>query len=354
MRQLRRGTAWNLFQAQLPWTCGKVSLIYPVPPHERGAALLVVLLLVTVMGALAVTGLERLKLSTSIAANVIALDQARAFAIGTESLVTLTIDDLIARSPEYTTNAGNWNGSTRILPMPGGGTVEALIQDGSNCFNINSVAEGQPSALASRPAGMAQFQALLQLLEVPEGTARRVAEAAGDWVDSDLVPNRMGAEDPQYVRTARSYRTGNGMFVDTSELRVLFGVDEALYDRVRPWLCALPVTDLAPINVNTLSPGQAPLLAMLSPRLIPIERARRVLAERPQRGWTSINDFYAHPALAGVLLPLEVQLQPQLRTRWFALKLVVQLDGAELVQRALIDARITPAKIASRQWGRAD
>ena len=103
-----------------------------VPPSERGAALLTVLLLVSVMAALAAGALERLRLSTALAVNNAALDQARAFAIGVESLLALKADDVIALDPERTTLAGGWNGQTRTIPMPGGGLVQATIRDGGN------------------------------------------------------------------------------------------------------------------------------------------------------------------------------------------------------------------------------
>ena len=85
----------------------------PVPERERGAALLAVLLLVAIIGALSAAALERLRLSTSLAVNVSALDQARSFAIGVESLLALRIDDLVALSPERTTLAGGWRQACR-------------------------------------------------------------------------------------------------------------------------------------------------------------------------------------------------------------------------------------------------
>ena len=50
-----------------------------VPPRERGAALLAVLLLVAVTGAIAAAALEKMSLSRAVATNVVALDQARAY-----------------------------------------------------------------------------------------------------------------------------------------------------------------------------------------------------------------------------------------------------------------------------------
>ena len=53
-------------------------------------------------------------------------------------------------------------------------------------------------------------------------------------------------------------------------------------------------------------------------------------------------------------LPLDVQTQPQLRTRWFTLDLRVGLQGAELYETALVDARIAPARVVARRWGSDD
>lgn len=327
----------------------------PFPRRERGAALLTVLLLVVIMGALSAAALERLRLSTRLATNVAALDQARSFAIAVETLLALRIDDLVAMGPERTTLAGGWNGETRRLPMPGGGVAHATLRDGGNCFNINSVAEGNlPTALTPRPTGVSQFIGLMRVLGIPETAARPIAEAAGDWVDADNNRNREGAEDNEYLRSGQIYRPGNTLFADVSELRAVSGMTPEIYERLRPWLCALPTTDLSPINVNTLTIEQAPLIAMLAPDAITLDAARSAIAARPAAGWNSLSDFFAQAALQNTFLPLDVQLQPQLRTRWFALDLRIELQEAELNETALVDARVAPARVALRRWGVED
>ncbi len=325
------------------------------PRREEGAALLAVLLLVAVMGALTASALERLKLSTALAINTAALDQARAFAIGLESLMILRADDLVALTPEVTTNAGGWNNELRQFSLPGGGHAEARVRDGANCFNINSVASGLiPTALATRNSGVDQFANLMLVLGVPPQNARHIAESAADWVDSDTNANPIGAEDSTYGGAEQSYRTGNTLFADVSELRAVSGMAPDIYQKLRPWLCALPTTDLSPININTLSVEQAPLLAMLAPGRLPIEVARKVISERPATGWTNKAEFFRLPEMQALNLPLDVQLQPQLRTRWFALDVRIELQGSELYETALVDARIAPAKVTMRRWGSDD
>lgn len=324
-----------------------------VPPErERGAALLTVLLLVAVVGALAAAAFDRLRLSTRLSANFAALEQARGIATGAEALILLTIDDLVARSRERTTLAGGWNGASRRIPVAGGMAL-GTIRDGGNCFNLNSLVHGgNGTPTIAHPAGIAQFAALMSLVGVPQADARRIAAAAADWADADDVPIAGGAEDPAYLGTGRPYRTSNTLFAEASELRAVAGMTPEIYTQVRPWLCALPAAELSPINVNTLAPEQAPLLAMLAPRQLSVEAARRVLQGRPAGGWTNLIDFWTIEALSELDLPLDARLQPQLRTQWFALEITAEMRGTELVETALVDARFTPARLAVRRFGR--
>ena len=250
--------------------------------------MLAVLLLVAVTGAIAAAAMESLALSRAAAGNVVALDQARAYAGAVEQLAAVTVDDMIVENPNRTTLAGGWNGAVRRVALPGGGVAQVRVRDGGNCFNVNSVVSGDPrTRLARRPSGVAQLTGLMQALRVPEGEARRIAEAAADWADSDAVPSPGGAEDGAYGGGDLPYRTGNTLFADVGELGALAGMTPEIMARLRPWLCALPTTELSPLNFNTLLPEQAPLLAMLAPGQLDVERARRVLAaRRPEAGAT--------------------------------------------------------------------
>ncbi|MDB5669600.1 MAG: Type secretion system protein [Alphaproteobacteria bacterium] len=324
----------------------------PVAPSERGAALLAVLVLVVIMGGIAAAAFEKLRISTALAMNGASLDQSRAYAVGVETLLALRVDDLIAESPETTTLAGNWNGQVRSIQLPGDGDAEGAISDGGNCFNINSVATGEVATnLQPRPIGIAQFANLMGVLGVPPAAAKEISESAADWVDSDSVPAPEGAEDAAYARTESPYRPANTLFAEVSELRAVAGMSPEIYRQVRPYLCALPTTDLSPINVNTLLPDQAPLIAMLAPDAISVGMAREVLARRPAAGWSHASEFWQDPMLKRAAMPPESQSQPQLATRWFALDLKVRLRGSELRETALIDARRLPARVALRRWG---
>lgn len=322
-----------------------------VPSSERGAALLAVLLLVAVMAGLSVLAVDRLRLSTSLAANGAALDQARAFAIGAENLVLVRVSDLASPQMPKTTLAGGWNGKVTRMPLPNG-LATVRVRDGGNCFNLNSVAEGVlPTSLKPRETGAIQFVALMKLLGIAEADARKVAAGLADWLDADTIPNPDGAEDDAYAQAPIPYRTANTFLAEVSELRAVAGVTPEIYGILRPWLCALPTSDLSPINVNTLAPEQAPLVAMLIPNQLDIARARTILAQRPADGWDSLAAFWREPALSALNPTMEVQGQPKLKTRWFALELDVALGGAQVSETALVDGGLSPARLVFRRWG---
>ena len=324
----------------------------PVPQSERGAALLAVLILVAITGAIAAASLEKLRLSRMVATNVVAIDQARQFAIGAEQLGMLIVNDLVTQDRTKTTLAGNWNGGVRRVPMPGGGIVEARLRDGGNCFNVNSVVQGAPDNLVRRGSGVDQFVALMVLRGVPEPDARRVAEAAADWADTDTMTGPGGAEDSTYAAGPQPFRTANTLFADASELRLLAGMRPEHFARIRPFLCALPAAELSPINVNTLLPGQAILLSTLAHGRLSEETARRVLAMRPSAGWSNNVEFWRTDMLRGLPIPLDVQQQPQVRTDWFVIDVRSVVGESEFFETVLVDARFQPVRLAQRRWGR--
>lgn len=323
----------------------------PRKPNERGAALLTVLLLVAVMSVVAATALERVALATRMTGNGGAIDQARAYADAGTQIARMRIGDLVASNPARITLAGGWMGTPQSIPVPGG-IATARVTDGGNCFNLNSVVTGESEAsLKVRPIGVSQFQALLQALGVDARQAQGAAAALADWVDSDSVAQPGGAEDETYAQAPRPYRAANRLMVDASELRAVNGITPAIYDLARPWVCALPVTDLSPININTLLPTQAPLFSMLLPGQLSVAQARQLLAQRPPDGYGSTVQFWAMPSLSGLSPMTEVAEQVKLTTGFFEVDVSVNVGGTQLVERALIDARENPATIVRRSWG---
>ena len=319
-------------------------------PSERGAALLSVLLLVAVMAVIAAVMLERLNLATRLAANSQAMAQARLHALSAESLAMARIRSLVALNPQRTIDPQGILGREIALPLANA-LVVARIEDAGNCFNINSLVEGEESNFVLRPIGLAQLRALMAGLAIPENEAVPLTDAIADWIDSDDIALPNGAEDPFYQGLPAPYRVANRLLVDPGELRAVRGMTPAYYTRLRPWLCALPGAELSPLNVNTLRPDQARLIAMLSPDTIDVPLAQSIIAQRPAGGVASAADFLRPFGAGGGSFGPEPLGQLKVTSRWFRIDLVVTVDSIRLEEEALVDVGIDPPRGVSRSWG---
>jgi general secretion pathway protein K len=322
----------------------------PGDRRREGMALLTVLLLVAVMSVVAIAVLDDVRFSVRRATNAEGQAQAQWYASGAELLARRRIGRLVEANPQRTPLQPEWNGRRLSFPIEGG-TLSAVVTDGQACFNLNSVVLGVGEDLQVQPRGVAQFLALGRAVGAPESRMRAVADALVDWMDADGESRPLGAEDGAYAGLSNPYRTAGMMMSEVSELRAVKGVDEDVYSRLRPYLCALPVTRLSPLNVNTLSADQAPLVTMLTQGALGVEAARGLLERRPREGWPDIEAFWNEPALATVDVTVEARQQITVATQYFDLRVDVEQGGVRAVRTALLHAPPGgPARTISQRW----
>ena len=308
------------------------------PLRDReGTALLTVLLLVAVMAVVAVAVLDDVRFSVRRTANAEAGAQAQWYADGAETLARRRIERLAAADVDRTPRAADWKGRAITLPIDGG-TVTATVRDGQACFNLNSVVAWTGDRLAVRPVGETQLMALGRAVGVDAQRMETITDSLIDWIDTDTTARTRGAEDSAYAGLAEPYRTGGVPLVEVSELRTVRGVDRDAYDRLRPHLCALP-TDRSPINVNTLTTEDAPLLVMLTGGLLGLADARAVIAARPAGGWPDPAAFWRQSALNSLPIAPAAREQVTVRTDYFAVRIDVDHGGTRAVRTALIEVR---------------
>ncbi|MFM9897240.1 type II secretion system minor pseudopilin GspK [Sphingorhabdus sp.] len=323
----------------------------PAKPSERGAALLSVLLMVAVLAVIAATTLDRLTLSSKLTSNGNALAQARMFTYAAEAIAAARIEDLLARDAAQTTLEGGWLGKPQSLPIPLG-SATATLRDADNCFNLNSLVTDADGRYLANATGTTQMTSLMVALGTDENAARNIAAAATDWADSDITPVANGVEDDAYRSATTPYLAANRLFAHPSELRAVKGVTPAVYAKLQDWICALPKSALSPLNVNTLLPEQAPLLAMLfAPGKMNISTARSYLAKRPLNGYGSLIRFWAATELAALEPTSQVQGQVKLTSNYFLLNTQVSFGELTLAGQSMIVASPTPARVVWRSWG---
>ncbi len=109
------------------------------------------------------------------------------------------------------------------------------------------------------------------------------------------MQTRLGREDSEYLARSVPFYAANQPLADISEMRVVQGMDAGLYQKLKPLVCALPMTRQQ-ININTLDVTQSVILeALFDPWLSPVQ-ARALLQQRPAKGWEDVDQFLA-PAL---------------------------------------------------------
>lgn len=78
---------------------------------------------------------------------------------------------------------------------------------------------------------------LMTALAVDLARARELSGAIQDWRDQDDLLNvEGGAEDPQYAAAKRPYGAKDRPFESLSELRLVLGMDDALFQQMQPHL----------------------------------------------------------------------------------------------------------------------
>ncbi|MBX3479202.1 MAG: type II secretion system minor pseudopilin GspK [Caulobacter sp.] len=317
-------------------------------PHEKGVALLTVLLLVAVMAAIAVGVLDDIRFGVRRTFNANAATQGQYFALGAEELARSRISRLLERDPARTSLEGGWNGRPIVFPIDGG-RISATVSDGTGCFNLNSVVtDGGGEPFVRREQGVRQFAALLTALDISGGPA--LASGLAEWIDSNDI-GAPGTEDDGYLRGALPHRTAAAPLAEVSELRAVHGFTAPVYAVIRPYVCALPTTDLSPVNINTLPLDRAVVLSALTEGSVSPESARAVLAGRPTDGWRDISAFWSQPAFADMAADAPVRGQVDLRSRYFTLDAVVDFADGQVILSSLFETpRSGGIRLAARRW----
>jgi general secretion pathway protein K len=263
---------------------------------QRGVALITVLLVVAIVTVICAGMIARQQLSIRGTGNQLQARQAWHYALGGEALAqTLLRRDLQLSGEGTGQPAVDHLLEAWALPQPaydldeGQGQVQVRIEDLAGRFNLNSlVQEQQPNA-----AALAQFRRLLLRLQITEPYGERLV----DWLDSDQQPSgEFGAEDNDYLLLDPPYRTAGRRLEDLSELRLMLGMRDEDFQRLAPYVTALPAD--TPLNVNTAS---ALVLSSLADSL-GLSAAESLVQTRQAAPFRDTASFMAQPALSGVQL----------------------------------------------------
>jgi len=256
----------------------------PAPRRQRGIALITAVLIVALATILAVNVGFKGYLDQRRSGTLLALDQGFEVALGAEAWAAdiLQKDKLGSSKTDDFTEA--W--ATPLPPIPiDGGEVAGQMEDMQGRFNLNSLVKYDNGVLVEDKLAVARFENLLDIL----GLEKKWAQFTVDWIDADLNPGFPdGAEDNIYTALTPPYRPPNMPITRASELLALAGFGLERFQKLEPFVTALPIGTA--INVCTAPPDV--LDALLGAQQRQFTQARDNLLEtRKSRCFPTLQEF---------------------------------------------------------------
>ena len=242
--------------------------------RQKGVALILVLVIVAIASVLAASYLSRQQLSIKRAGHQIFTDQSYFYALATEEWAKVILENDFTDGKVDSLDEV-WAVSLPFIDIEGG-FLSAGLTDLQGRLNINNLfLEGKLNPLARQ-----RIQRLLALHEAPA----EMIEAITDWLDSDRDPSGFGgAEDDYYSRLEQPYLAPNQPMSGISEMRLLRGMQDKLYQAIAPLLTALPSG--VELNVNTASKETLKALNL------PDGVIDGVISERESKAFEGATDF---------------------------------------------------------------
>lgn len=314
--------------------------------RQCGAALITVLLIFAIASYLVGDMLDRLDGDIRRTTNVIGQDQAYVYARSAEQLaINVLIQDLkndYEKDPALPRDdlAEIW-ATPLTLPLDGG-TVSARITDLQSRFNINQIKAS--GGLVTRSALMCLLSNF-ELLEVDQRSLW--VDSLLEWLDADNQPQTQGAEDDYYLGLEKPYRTANQPMVTVSELNLIRGTNRQLYERLQPWLTALPME--VPLNINTVDPELLHCINGVD--------VNRIIEGRKQQGYESVAAaLQGQPGNGGEGAILDVK-DFSVSSRYFLLTVVVTILERKVFLESVIyrpekSSQQDPIRVISRNRAR--
>ena len=264
----------------------------PSQSQQAGSALIMALLLmafVVMIATMMITEqqaeLERARLVLNVDRAYLALREVEVWGIS----VLARNRDALADAPSIDLGTTRIDDLPEIFPpqtLSSGETVRGELVDAQSRYNLNNMIKKKEEP---------HFIQLILAVEpdLSYNRAKAIAASVHEWVIKPKKNEKQGVATKEssqtlfYAALVPPYHSAQNLMVSASELRLIKGMTPQLYQRLAPFVIALPQP--TPININTAS---APVLASLSPKL-DIDTARELVAERADAPFDSLDAFLA-------------------------------------------------------------
>jgi general secretion pathway protein K len=131
----------------------------------------------------------------------------------------------------------------------GDGLLNAKIEDEQGKLNLNDLAVNDTADAKAKK--VLRFKRLFELLQINPD----LVDAIVDWVDKDDAQEPSGAESLHYQALRPPYRAANAPLESLLELRLIKGMTPEILDKLSKVVTVYPIQGgETPININTADP----------------------------------------------------------------------------------------------------
>ncbi len=294
------------------------------PTGSRGFALVLCLLVVAL---LTVTLLEAdFQARANLRAAAYFRDDLASFYLaqaGVNHAMSVLKED-VTHSREHDGLDESWASTVSDAPL-GEGTFTHTITDEEGKINLNNlVRENTPN-----PIKVEQLKRLFEHMDIDPNLVNPII----DWMDTNDDPQVMtplGAESAVYGQRDPPYSAKNGLLSMLSEIRLVAGITDEIYKRIRPYVTIYgdppQIDPEGKINVNT---ADKPVLISLDKKMDEAI-AGDLIAGRP----------FKHVAETQGILPTDVyqRITPLItqHSRFFSIKATGTVRGVTKVVHAVV------------------
>lgn len=297
------------------------------PDSQKGIALLTAILVLTLAVIAATSIAANHHLSIRRTENIVFGSQVWSYLHGGEKWAKVVLARDLDDDNRYDHASEAWATELPALPLPGG-YISGKLEDEQGKINLNDLVTGSEANALTR----ARVESLLALREYD----RTLVQAIIDWIDPDveaLPPN--GAEDDYYTGLEYPYLTANQPMQHISELRLVKGITQEIYDDLVQFLTALPSNTA--ININT---AKAEVIAAIIPEL-GLDAANSIVEQRDEEAFESMQQFISHPLLQGMTINIQAL---STESSYFSLSSEIKVGNSFIRNKSILN-RISNSNI---------
>ena len=295
--------------------------------RQKGVALLVAIVIFAVATTVAAAITYNKAMSARRAAATFTMEQALQAGMAAEALAAVALENDAGKAKTETTQ--DWAQVQPPLEIEGTGIwIQAQVEDLQSRFNLNSLVvwDQQNNTFVPDQHQLSVFRTLLADLDIDVA----YADLLVDWIDPDIAPSSNsggGGEDTLYLSQTPAYRPPNTFITHPSELLALPRFGRENYQKIAPYVTALPV-DVA-VNICT-----AHALVLNTTRNDP--QNQREFEDAPLKQARENGCFPVTPNVyAGVIADpqnrAEVEKRIDVKSSWFRLRTNIRIGTAEFV-----------------------